>query len=540
MRSALFSKLLEKRGFSEGFLSPKYEKLSDPFLLPDMAVAVQRIKQAAEGAEKILIYGDYDVDGVTATAEMYELLRLAGIKSERISMMLPDRFLDGYGMSKKVVQRAVAEGVGLVITVDCGSNNGEVIDELNAAGVEVVVTDHHELMGEVPKAVAVVNPKRKDVETKVGLRELCGAGVVFFLARALAHEGIIPEGQEKWLLDLAMIGTICDAMKVTGENRVICWYGVLVLGKTRRVGLKELMKQARVKKLDANAIGFQIGPRLNAGGRMESAEISLRLLLARSQSEAVSLAAKLERLNAERKSKQEQAVREVESRGISEEPVIVVSGEWHEGIVGIVAGNLVEKYKKPALALTEVEGGILKGSGRSFGEFNLAEALKTCGQYIIGGGGHAEACGLKLEKEKLAEFSRAINDYYLSLSLKNQERFLEEQEDLRVGKLDSISLDFMNELELLQPFGPGNPEPRIMLPEVTVKYIDKMGKEGQHLKLTVSDREQKLMRLIAFNAPEEWFELQREEKISVLISPMINEWDGVSSVEGYIKKIVRN
>ncbi|MBQ9017165.1 DHH family phosphoesterase, partial [Candidatus Saccharibacteria bacterium] len=210
--------MLEKRGFSEGFLSPKYEKLSDPFLLPDMAVAVQRIKQAAEGAEKILIYGDYDVDGVTATAEMYELLRLAGIKSERISMMLPDRFLDGYGMSKKVVQRAVAEGVGLVITVDCGSNNGEVIDELNAAGVEVVVTDHHELMGEVPKAVAVVNPKRKDVETKVELRELCGAGVVFFLARALAHEGIIPEGQEKWLLDLAMIGTICDAMKVTGEN----------------------------------------------------------------------------------------------------------------------------------------------------------------------------------------------------------------------------------------------------------------------------------------------------------------------------------
>ena len=541
--SSLFLKLIEKRGLSEDFLDPKYENLASPFLLPDMRNAVARIEQAIKEDKKILIYGDYDVDGVTATAILHETLRLARCNMNNVLTMLPNRFVDGYGMSEKVVSRAKAEGVQLVITVDCGSNNNEIIDELLAAEVDVVVTDHHEVMGELPKTL-VVNPKRTDMAVEGELKNLCGAGVAFELARALVIKGKIPAGQEKWLLDLAMIGTICDSMELVDENRIICKFGMIVLSKTRRVGLKELMRVARVKKIDADAIGFQIGPRLNAAGRMESAELALRLLLTNSPVVATMLAEELDRLNSERKRQQQAAVAETE-REITDEPVIVVSGKWHEGIVGIIAGNLTEKYKKPSFVLTEATVApsssstdtVLKGSGRSFGEFDLAEAIRECRDLLVAGGGHAEACGIKLEKEKLADFTELVNKYYKSLGLKNQERFLEKQPDLRIGKIASLSLDFMNELEVLQPFGNGNPEPLILLLEVRVEFADRMGRNGEHLKLTVCDSVNKRMRLIAFGAPEEWLAVSSGQTVSVLIQPMINEWNGVSEIEGRIIKI---
>ncbi|MBQ7040768.1 single-stranded-DNA-specific exonuclease RecJ [Candidatus Saccharibacteria bacterium] len=536
-------KLIEKRGLSEDFLDPKYENLASPFLLPDMRNAVARIEQAIKEDKKILIYGDYDVDGVTATAILHETLRLARCNMNNVLTMLPNRFVDGYGMSEKVVSRVKAEGVQLVITVDCGSNNNEIIDELLAAEVDVVVTDHHEVMGELPKTL-VVNPKRTDMAVEGELKNLCGAGVAFELARALVIKGKIPAGQEKWLLDLAMVGTICDSMELVDENRIICKFGMIVLSKTRRVGLKELMRVARVKKIDADAIGFQIGPRLNAAGRMESAELALRLLLTNSPVEATMLAEELDRLNSERKRQQQAAVAETE-REITDEPVIVVSGKWHEGIVGIIAGNLTEKYKKPSFVLTEATVApsssstdtVLKGSGRSFGEFDLAEAIRECRDLLVAGGGHAEACGIKLEKEKLADFTELVNKYYKSLGLKNQERFLEKQPDLRIGKIASLSLDFMNELEVLQPFGNGNPEPLILLLEVRVEFADRMGRNGEHLKLTVCDSVNKRMRLIAFGAPEEWLAVSSGQTVSVLIQPMINEWNGVSEIEGRIIKI---
>ena len=541
--SSLFLKLIEKRGLSEDFLDPKYENLASPFLLPDMRNAVARIEQAIKEDKKILIYGDYDVDGVTATAILHETLRLARCNMNNVLTMLPNRFVDGYGMSEKVVSRAKAEGVQLVITVDCGSNNNEIIDELLAAEVDVVVTDHHEVMGELPKTL-VVNPKRTDMAVEGELKNLCGAGVAFELARALVIKGKIPAGQEKWLLDLAMVGTICDSMELVDENRIICKFGMIVLSKTRRVGLKELMRVARVKKIDADAIGFQIGPRLNAAGRMESAELALRLLLTNSPVVATMLAEELDRLNSERKRQQQAAVAETE-REITDEPVIVVSGKWHEGIVGIIAGNLTEKYKKPSFVLTEATVApsssstdtVLKGSGRSFGEFDLAEAIRECRDLLVAGGGHAEACGIKLEKEKLADFTELVNKYYKSLGLKNQERFLEKQPDLRIGKIASLSLDFMNELEVLQPFGNGNPEPLILLLEVRVEFADRMGRNGEHLKLTVCDSVNKRMRLIAFGAPEEWLAVSSGQTVSVLIQPMINEWNGVSEIEGRIIKI---
>ena len=263
--SKLFDELVKKRGFSQSFLEPKYEELPSPWLLPEMREAVGRIREAAKRGERVMIYGDYDADGVTATTVMGEALRLAGLKE--VMMMLPDRFKDGYGMSERVVERAKEAGVTLVVTVDCGSGNKEVVAKLGEVGVDVIVTDHHECPEELPAAVAVVNPKRRDVakcvpeyeehlDELMELRDLAGVGVAFMVARAMVEEGMIPEGQEKWMLDLVLVGTICDSMRMSEVNRTLCYYGVVVLGKTRRAGLRELMKTASVKKIDAESIGF--------------------------------------------------------------------------------------------------------------------------------------------------------------------------------------------------------------------------------------------------------------------------------------------
>ena len=278
----LFEQLLKIRRIDSDFLNPKYEKLTDPFELPDMKKAITRIKNATESSEKILIYGDYDVDGVTSSTLMEEALILAGVKKDHIYIMLPDRFTDGYGMSPKLIKFAEKNEVTLVITVDCGSRNHNIIDELNTLKIDTIVTDHHECEENLPDAVAVINPKRQDYKPKdESIRNLAGVGVAFKVAEALKKEGMIKDGQEKWLLDLVLLGTICDSMLLTGENRILGAFGAKVLEKTRRKGLKELMKSSGMKEINSESIGFQLGPRLNAAGRLKTADISLNLLRAK-------------------------------------------------------------------------------------------------------------------------------------------------------------------------------------------------------------------------------------------------------------------
>lgn len=267
----------------------------------------------------------------------------------------------------------------------------------------------------------------------------------------------------------------------------MCYYGFKVLEKTRRAGLKELMLAAGVKKMNSEAVGFQVGPRLNAAGRMESAELALQLLLAESRPQAAALALQLENLNKARKTQQQAALKEIATRGVDGGAVMVECGDWHEGILGIVAGKLVEQYHRPAIVLAETSEGY-KGSGRSFGEFNLAEALMVCKDYIISGGGHAEACGLRVAKDKIADFRRAINAYYDGLQLKDQERFLDVKEDLVVADFEQLSLELVAELQKLEPYGVGNEEPIFLLPEVRVIEAAKLGADGKHLRLTVWDQ----------------------------------------------------
>lgn len=522
---------MEKRGITADFLHPEYEKLPDPLLLPDMEKGTERILSAIDKGEKILVYGDYDVDGVTASTVMAEALELAG--AAPVEIMLPDRFADGYGMSPKLIDRAVKGGFSLVVTVDCGSRNFEIIDELNKNKIDTVVTDHHECEDEVPAAVAVINPKRKDY---TGFRDLAGVAVAFKVAQALVLKGRIPAGQEKWLLDLVLIGTVCDNMALVDENRILGFFGMKVLEKTRRVGLIELMRNAGTKKINSEAIGFQIGPRLNAAGRIESAELALKLVRTKSRVEAAALANQLEELNKKRRTEQRAAVEEIKKRGFDDEPVIIVSGQWHEGVLGIIAGRLVEEYKKPAFVLTEVADGMLKGSGRSFGEFNLAEALAAVP--VASGGGHAGAAGVRVEKEKFEEFKQGINDYYKSLKLKDQERFLSESADLDVRELGDFSLEFLQELASLEPFGEGNLEPVFCLSEVEVVEPRRIGSEMNHLSLMVRGDDNKTMKLLAFSAPEQWFRLMPGEKVNILVKIFANEWNGVTSVEGRILDIL--
>ncbi len=539
--SRLFDELVRVRDLDASFLAPKYEECLDPFLLPDMQRAVERISQAKQRAERVLIYGDYDVDGVTASTVLRETLRLVGLKT--VEVMLPNRFIDGYGMSQRAVERAKAMQADLVVTVDCGSRNLEVIQDLGDLGIDTIVTDHHECGTELPKAVAVINAKRRDlrvneknVEELLALREIAGVGVVFKLAQALTQKGLIPTGQEKWLLDLVAIGTICDSMQLTGENRRFCYYGAKVLEKTRRVGLRELMRIAGAEELNGETVGFQIGPRLNAAGRMDSAERAYSLLTAKTRAEAAKLGAELEDLNKLRKNSQQDAIKEIEERGVGDDPVIVVAGKWHEGVLGIVAGRLTEEYRRPSFVLAEVDG-ILKGSGRSFGEFSLATALEACAEQIIGGGGHAAACGVKLETDKLDDFRRAVNEYYLGLNLCDQERFLTVQEDLVVEEFDEISLDLMDELRKLEPYGEGNPEPVFLLPEVRVAEAAKLGEKQNHLRLVVWDKNGRSLKLMMFRAPEEYLHLQGGEIVNVWINLTENNFRGTRSLEGRILRL---
>ena len=536
--SKIFEQLLKNRHFAKDFLHPKYDDTLDPFLLHDMDKAISRIKKAIKNSEKILIYGDYDVDGVTASTVMEQALILADTNPDNISIMLPDRFADGYGMSPKLITRAKKQGINLVITVDCGSHNHAIIDELNTLNIDTIVSDHHETADTMPDAIAVINPHRKDYPTQE-LQNLAGVGVAFKIAQALAKEDLIKNGQEKWLLDLVLLGTVCDSMTLIGENRILGYYGIKVLSKTRRPGLAELMFRSGVKSINSESIGFQIGPRLNAAGRLDTADLSLNLLRAKTPIDAAPLAEKLETLNKQRKTEQIAATREITQRGVSNDPVIIETGNWHEGILGIVAGRLVEQYHRPAFVLTDVGNNVFKGSGRSFGDFNLADALNYAKDSIIGGGGHAGAAGVRVEGKELYNFREQINEYYRSLHLTNQEDYLKQHADLDVTDFSELNLDLLDELKQLEPYGPGNEEPIFCLKNIRISNLTRMGAERNHLRLDLHDKQGKYLKAIAFYAPEKWLQIDPDfDRIELLVKLSENDFNGVKSLEARICDII--
>lgn len=539
----LVEAVLAARGLTEtekrqAFLHPNYEVTRhDPFLLPDMDKAVERLVRAHALKENVVIYGDYDIDGLTASSVLLDSFTAFGISAR---VFIPNRFIEGYGLSAKAIETLASEGAQLIVTVDCGSLSHKEIARANELGVDVIVTDHHSVAETMPDAVATINPKRTDHEYP--FIDLAGVGVAFKLVQALQTKlDGLPKGQEKWLLDLVALGTVCDVVQLVDENRTNVYWGLEVMKKTRRPGIKLLMAVSRVEpeKLVARSLGFGLGPRLNAAGRLETAKLALDLLTATDGGKAYELATLLDTMNQERRAEQDRIFKaaQVQASAMAQDNVLIVSDPtWSHGIIGIVAAKLLEMYYKPTFVLQELEDGTAKGSARSFGDFSAVEAIRATEEMLIKGGGHKLAAGVTLKVENIAAWRKAVNDYYKGLNLTDQLRHLDVRSDVTLTDFSLCSDGNVSALSQLEPYGNGNPEPIFEFPKLTVQTRRTMGAEGQHVKYRFMDHKGSVMDMIAFNKASE-FTADVGDDVSVWCELGINEWNGRRAVEGRLLKL---
>lgn len=531
----LFDRVIAARGLDSesatAFLSPSYESLHDPFLLPDMTEAVDRLVDARKKQEKIVIYGDYDIDGLTSTALLLDAFKSFGY--ENVSSIIPSRFTDGYGLTIDAIDKIVKDGAQLIVTVDCGSLSEKEIIHAKNHDIDTIVTDHHNVASVQPPAIAVVNPKRKD--NKYPFVDLAGVGVTYKLVQALQTrlDGL-PKGHEKWLLDLVALGTVCDVVSLLDENRIFVHWGLVVMSQTKRIGLKSLIKVADVSpnRLNARSLGFVLGPRMNAAGRLETAQYALDLLMATDFDTAVAKAERLNDMNIVRRAEQDKITKEAiaQSEKYQNDFVLVLSSaDWNNGIVGIVASKILEKYKKPVFILQEV-GVQSRGSARSYGDFSVADAVRSCDDIITSGGGHKLAAGVSLPTKNIGKFRKRINEYYSSLGLSNQKALLLPTEDT-VADLEELTQEVVNQISQLEPFGNGNQQPILRTNGLTVKNVRTMGANGQHVKLDLQNNAGKLMQFVAFNA-QDYLYANIGDKVDIWYRLNVNEWQGCRSVEG--------
>lgn len=480
----LLSRVLAARGIhtpeAARHLLDGRDELSDPFLIKDMDKAVSRIQQAVEEGEPIVIFGDYDVDGVSATAILFECLSNQGAQ---VRCKLPSRDGGGYGLNKEILKGLADKGYTLVVTVDNGIAAVEEADYARDLGIDLVITDHH-LPGEkLPDAVAVVDPNRADDESP--FKFLCGAGVAFKLCAAL--EGCDPAELLDMFGELAALGTIADVMPLTGENRTLVREGLAVLQETMRPGLQALLENAGYagKPVTAETVSYGLAPRLNAAGRMDTAAVALKLLLCENEEQAAGIAARLGEINAERQ-QTEQQILAAALQTIQADParahdrVLVVAGEgWHPGVIGIVASRLMERYGRPAIVIS-TENGEGRGSGRAPSGFNLHGALAACSSCLIRSGGHAAAAGLLVEEEKIGAFRAAINAWAVREYPVPEPGTLKLDAAVRLSELDLASV---RQLSRLAPFGSGNPVPLLLVQNAVVDGLWPLGSEGRHTRV---------------------------------------------------------
>ncbi|HEX5219945.1 MAG TPA: single-stranded-DNA-specific exonuclease RecJ [Verrucomicrobiae bacterium] len=500
--SPLLAQCLLNRGFDDatlcdGFLRPRLKQLSDPFLLPDMDKAVARLLKARELGESLVIFGDYDVDGVTSTTLLMEVLRRLGW---RANAYLPHRMDEGYGLSQDGVENCLKKFPGsLLLAVDCGSTAVETIAWLNERGVEVIVLDHHQISSPPPAAVALVNPQRTAASAgQRDFKELCSVGLAFKLAHALVKRGReigLPGATEfdlRPLLDLVALGTIADLVPLVGENRILVCAGLERLNTTQRPGLVALKEVCQTsERVGSYEVGFQLAPRLNASGRLETAEESLHLLMAESMEEATPLAQNLDARNRERqkieRSIAEEAAGAVRARFNPETDFVIVEGRllWHIGVVGIVASRVLQEFYRPTIIIGG-EGENWRGSGRSIAGFDLAVALRECGDLLVRHGGHAMAAGLTIHPDQLDAFRVRLNEV-ARRSLKADDLQAPLRLDGEVALAD-LTLDALAELDRLKPVGQGNPLVQFYSRSLShQRPLQRMGNDKQHVKMWVTD-----------------------------------------------------
>ncbi|MEO0080851.1 MAG: single-stranded-DNA-specific exonuclease RecJ [candidate division WOR-3 bacterium] len=486
-------RLMLRRGLASadairGFLTPSPALLHQPATLPDIKVATERIIAALERRERICVYGDYDADGVTGTCLLVSALRRLGAD---VVYYLPHRESEGYGLSLAGVEFCRETGAKLLITNDCGSTDREAVTAAAAASIDVIITDHHEVPVEPPRALALVNPKRPG--SAYPFTELAGVGVAFKLVWSLLSALGRPRQELTCLLDLVGIGTIADMVPLVGENRILARLGLAAIRSTDRPGLRALMRRAGIpdRPLTSYDVGFIIGPRLNAAGRISHASTALELLLADDQTQADRLAAELDAHNRDRQTRGEettkQAMARVEAEGLDKRRVVVVAQEdWHRGVIGIVATRLVERYYRPCIVIS-LEGETGKGSGRSVNGFNLYESLKAAAEYLSSFGGHKYAAGLVIDRNRIPQFTDAINRYADSLP---EELYKPSIDVDAVCQLDEINDDLVRFLDQLEPYGPENRRPVFAtLGLEVVGFPRRFGRNQEHLKLALRSGE---------------------------------------------------
>jgi single-stranded-DNA-specific exonuclease len=527
--SPLLAQCLLNRGFSDpasigDYLDPRLRHLSDPFLLPDMHIAVERLFQAHAKKEPFVIFGDYDVDGVTSSAVLLEVLRTLGWN---VHSYLPHRMDEGYGLSTEAAENCLKKfPVSLLLAVDCGSTSVESISSLRQRGVDVIVLDHHQISAPPPPAFALVNPQRqlastsgdggasfpasrsdgletvrgdaRPTELSPSFTELCSAGLAFKLAHAIVKRGRetnLPGAADydlRPLLDLVALGTIADVVPLTGENRILVSTGLERLNTTRRPGLIALKRVAQSPvRVGTHEVGFQLAPRLNAAGRLETAEAALNLLLARDMATAMPLAQQLDAQNRERQKIErgiaEEAIAAVRAKFKPDNDYVIVEGQmlWHIGVVGIVASRVLQQFYRPTI-IVGGEGAQLRGSGRSIAGFDLAAALRECGDLLIRHGGHAMAAGISIMSSNLDTFRTRLNEVARRL-LKADELQPLLQLDAEVG-LDEITSESISRLDRMKPLGQGNAQVQFIVRNLThQRPLERLGANKQHVKMWLTD-----------------------------------------------------
>ncbi len=541
--SSRLAQCLLNRGLSDGaaikdFLEPRLKNLADPFRLPNMAAAVDRLLAARERGEPLVIFGDYDVDGVTSTALLVEFLAALGWKT---CFYLPHRREEGYGLSQEGVENCLQKyPTTLLLAVDCGSTATATIAWLRERGVDVIVLDHHQVSNPAPAAVALVNPQlgTRNPDSESPFTELCSVGLAFKLAHALlkrARELKLPRAAEydlRPLLDLVALGTIADLVPLTGENRILVSVGLERLSRTQRPGLVALKQVAQCPpKLGTYEVGFQLGPRLNAAGRLETAEESLHLLLASDTAAALPIAQRLDSQNRERQKIErgivEQVTGAVRARFNPETDRVIVEGQllWHIGVVGIVASRVLQEFYRPTI-IVGGDGDQWRGSGRSVAGFDLAAALRECDDLLVRHGGHAMAAGITIRPDKLEALRTRLNEL-ARRSLKPQDL----QPPLRLDAevtLDEISLPALSELDQLRPTGMGNPGVQFCARGLThARPLQRMGGEKQHVKLWVTDG-RTTHEGVWWNAGKESLPVG---KFDLAFAPQVNEYNGRHGIQ---------
>ena len=518
----------------EAFLNPTRKSFHDPFLMPDMKKAVDRILKAMQNKEKIIIYGDYDVDGITSITVLKSFLEDRGV---HVDSYIPNRLEEGYGLNKPAIEKIAENKYQLMITVDCGISGIEEIEYANSLGIETIVTDHHEVGDSLPNAIAVVDAKRKDNEYPC--RDLAGVGVVFKLIQAIGIKLGLEEKEYLKYLDIVCIGTISDIVPLIDENRAIAKLGLLLVRQTKNLGLQSLLISSGYKNIDSTTISFGVAPRINACGRMGHADEALNLFLSKDIYEVNELTKKLNEYNKIRQETEkniyEDAVNQIEQNKLNEKNAIIVSGEnWHHGVIGIVSSKITDLYFKPSILLCN-EGEFSKGSGRSIPGFDLHQALMQCQDTIDRFGGHAMAIGITIKTDKFQEFAEEFEN--VAKEAKIDEIIPIINIDAKI-ELNEINKEMVESLKLLEPYGEGNKMPIFAFRNLKIDSIRALS-EGKHIKLTLRDNNN-IINAIGFNLGKIAEDYRIGDKIDVVGTLEINSFNGVDSLQINIKDVMKS